>query len=87
MNSTMCWRPDIVCKLEFIDKFNIEVSYQNLENDFSFQNVHPSLFMTTPLILFFSDPPRFIDFCVSSMYSVFTQITTTLPLLIIGRKL
>lgn len=55
MNSTKGWRPDIVCKLEFIDKFNIEVSYQNLKNDFSFQNVHPSLFMTTPLILFFSN--------------------------------
>ena len=53
MNSTKGWRPDIVCKLEFIDKFNIEVSYQNLENDFSFQNVHPSLFKTTPPHPFF----------------------------------
>ena len=32
MNSETCRRPDTVCKLDFINKFNVAVSFQNLYN-------------------------------------------------------
>ena len=38
-SSMRCRRPDLVCELEFLDKFNILVSFQNLEKYLHFLHI------------------------------------------------
>ena len=54
----MCRRPDIVCKLEFINEFSEEVSFSKL--------FLPSLLLTISVFLATPPPPppHFIDFFV-----------------------
>ena len=69
MNSKTCRRPDIVCKFEFTNKFNVVVTIL-------FKNFPSLSFMTT--VPFLATLPILITFCIPHHVANFGKVVSPL---------